>query len=217
MKPFDIEIPERDGALHGTAYRILSVASELFAAQGFPATTVKEITSGCGITQAALYLYFPSKEAVLVELITIAHAQLARNLDEEVSQHSDQNEPAQVLADLVKGFVTFGTEYTVLARIADRETRALPELEYSKVTDLRRDVRRRFETAISAGFKQGVFTVLPRIEHPEIFLATAIIDMCAGTFSWFDSGVKVPSDVLIFGYQEAALALVGARPRTLIH
>jgi len=189
----------------------LTVASDLFAAQGYRATTVKEITSQCHITQAALYLYFPSKAAVLAELTTIAHSHLARKLDQGDAEYRREGDPAKRLSSLVGGFVEFGTEYTVLARVAAWERSALPEPEYSRVSDLRRDVRSRFEEVIIAGINQGQFIVISGFERPAIFLATAIIDMCSGIFGWYDEDFRVPSSALLSGYQEAALALVGAK------
>lgn len=56
-----------------TRHRILAAARELFAAQGFEATTVKMIAHRCGITDPALYYHFQSKrqihDALLVQPI----------------------------------------------------------------------------------------------------------------------------------------------------
>jgi AcrR family transcriptional regulator len=52
-----------------TAARILAVAVELFAARGYAGTSVRDITERLGITKAALYYHFASKEEIIAALI----------------------------------------------------------------------------------------------------------------------------------------------------
>ncbi|MEW2483954.1 TetR/AcrR family transcriptional regulator [Mycobacterium sp. NPDC049093] len=48
---------------------ILAVAAELFAAKGVASTTVRDIGAAAGVHSGSLYHYFPSKEAIAVELL----------------------------------------------------------------------------------------------------------------------------------------------------
>lgn len=48
---------------------IMEKALELFANQGFEATSVQQITDYCGISKGAFYLSFKSKEELILELI----------------------------------------------------------------------------------------------------------------------------------------------------
>jgi AcrR family transcriptional regulator len=52
-----------------TAERILSAALELFAARGFAATSVRQIAAAVGVTDAALYSHFASKQAIFDRLL----------------------------------------------------------------------------------------------------------------------------------------------------
>ncbi len=49
--------------------RLLVAATYEFAHQGYHATKVSTIVARAGLTQAAFYLYFPSKEAIFTELV----------------------------------------------------------------------------------------------------------------------------------------------------
>ncbi|MBO8163456.1 MAG: helix-turn-helix transcriptional regulator [Brevibacillus sp.] len=49
--------------------RLLAAAARHFASQGYHGTKVSQIVAAAGLTQAAFYLYFPSKEAIFQELI----------------------------------------------------------------------------------------------------------------------------------------------------
>ena len=47
---------------------IIEKASELFAKNGFDATSVQEITDACGISKGSFYLSFKSKESLLFSI-----------------------------------------------------------------------------------------------------------------------------------------------------
>ncbi|PZH17014.1 TetR family transcriptional regulator [Streptomyces sp. NTH33] len=51
-----------------TRRRILDVALELFAEQGYEKTSLREIAERLGVTKAALYYHFRTKEEILVSL-----------------------------------------------------------------------------------------------------------------------------------------------------
>jgi len=55
--------------LGGTRARIQSVALRLFADQGYESTSMRQISEQLGITKAALYYHFTSKEAIVRALI----------------------------------------------------------------------------------------------------------------------------------------------------
>lgn len=52
----------------GTRDRVLAVALELFRAQGYEKTSLREIAERLGITKAALYYHFKAKEDLLATL-----------------------------------------------------------------------------------------------------------------------------------------------------
>jgi AcrR family transcriptional regulator len=53
----------------GTRQRALDVALELFAEQGYEGTSLREIADRLGVTKAALYYHFASKEALLAGIV----------------------------------------------------------------------------------------------------------------------------------------------------
>jgi AcrR family transcriptional regulator len=57
-------IPRND-----TRSRIRAVALELFAEQGYEKTSLREIAERLGVTKAALYYHFKSKEAIVYSLL----------------------------------------------------------------------------------------------------------------------------------------------------
>jgi AcrR family transcriptional regulator len=65
---------------------------ELFAKQGFEATSVQQITEHCGISKGAFYLSFKSKDELILALIDHFMSQFISNLDYVVknSKNDDQ-------------------------------------------------------------------------------------------------------------------------------
>ena len=51
--------------------QILDRSGEIFATKGISATTVREIADACGVYSGTLYHYFPSKEAIVTEIIRV--------------------------------------------------------------------------------------------------------------------------------------------------
>ncbi|MFC0864001.1 TetR/AcrR family transcriptional regulator [Sphaerimonospora cavernae] len=57
------------GAQSDTRSRIQDVAIRLFTEQGYEATSLREIAEALGVTKAALYYHFKSKEDIIASLI----------------------------------------------------------------------------------------------------------------------------------------------------
>ncbi|GAB2665172.1 TetR/AcrR family transcriptional regulator [Prescottella soli] len=51
--------------------QILDRSGEIFATKGISATTVREIADACGVYSGTLYHYFPSKDAIVTEIIRV--------------------------------------------------------------------------------------------------------------------------------------------------
>lgn len=65
----------------GTRQRILDVAAHLFACKGYAGTSIRDISEELGVTKAALYYHFESKEDILTELLEHPVAAVREVLD----------------------------------------------------------------------------------------------------------------------------------------
>ena len=77
---------------------ILDAAEQLFARQGFTATTVKQIGKEAAVNPALLYYYYDSKE-------TLYRAMLQRILGQLLARGVDAIERASTHADRIRAFV----------------------------------------------------------------------------------------------------------------
>src|SRR5665811_403620 len=55
-----------------TRDRILQIALDLFGRQGYEGTSIRNIADRMGMTKAAIYYHFPSKENLLADILTPA-------------------------------------------------------------------------------------------------------------------------------------------------
>ena len=107
--------PETRDAIHGAAV-------ELFARLGYHATSMRAIASAAKIQPAAIYHWYPSKEAILVQLQDDFMADLTERVEAAMDRHT---RPAFRLAAAVREHVVFHGLYRQEAFVTDSEIRAL--------------------------------------------------------------------------------------------
>lgn len=71
---------------------ILEKSLELFAENGFEATSVQQITERCGISKGAFYLYFKSKDELIISLIDQFMTGIITKLEQAVSTAKSREE-----------------------------------------------------------------------------------------------------------------------------
>ncbi|EZP77277.1 TetR family transcriptional regulator [Parageobacillus genomosp. 1] len=91
--------------------KLLQAAEELFAKKGFQSTKISEIVANAGLTQAAFYLYFKSKEDIFQQMI--------QDFDQQLIDLSDAGKKAvEFFPNDIKSYVTnmFIQLFTVLGK-----------------------------------------------------------------------------------------------------
>jgi AcrR family transcriptional regulator len=107
---------QRHGVLEPVSKResLLTHAITLFERNGFEATSLNEIGTAAGVTGPNLYSYFASKADIL-ETATSRGVSALWLLLNRVLRGND--EPAEALCDLVRGYIQLALERTVLASL----------------------------------------------------------------------------------------------------
>ena len=98
-----------------TRERILTVANELFTEQGYEGTSLREISDRLGITKAALYYHFRSKDEILETLLE----PFDTLLDELLRRLEDAHD-VQAWADALTWIVGQIFDYLDFFRLVDR-------------------------------------------------------------------------------------------------
>jgi len=90
---------------------ILDVARRLFWERGFATTTMPQVARAAELAPGTLYLYFSSKNAIYVELLTEGYDELLRRLRGAVGGDMPPREHAEALADAFLEFARDCPEY----------------------------------------------------------------------------------------------------------
>lgn len=85
---------------HERRSQILDRSAEIFARKGISATTIRDIAGAVGVHSGALYHYFPSKEAIVTELIRVYVEDLSRRCREVVAHPMTPVERFEALAEI---------------------------------------------------------------------------------------------------------------------
>ncbi|MBU2667069.1 TetR/AcrR family transcriptional regulator [Actinoplanes bogorensis] len=115
-----------------TRERVLSVALELFARQGYQATSLREISERLGVTKAAVYFHFRTKPEILTALLR-DYADSIAALAADAEAGHDQEDVLRRYAALQQ---KWGLGLVLLLQQNYREIRDLPiRDEVRSVTD----------------------------------------------------------------------------------
>ena len=196
-------LPPRPAA-GGTRGRILLAGLSLFAEHGFHGTSIRDI-AGAAVQSASLYAHFPSKEAILAELVLAGHEEHHARLVTALLQSG--TDPRDRLAALVRAHVQAHTDYPMLAVVANNEMHALSPAAAAPAAAVRRRSGALLADVLAMGHQQGVFDVV----HLEA-TAAAIGGMGIRVASWYpapEAGLN-PSQ-LADVYASLALRMAAAR------
>lgn len=115
--------------------QILSTAAELFAARGFHGVSVVELGAACGISGPALYRHFPSKDAMLAEMLISISEELLSVGRERIL---DAESPEEAIRALVGWHIDFALCNKSLIVVQDRDWASLPDEARDQVRSLQR-------------------------------------------------------------------------------
>jgi AcrR family transcriptional regulator len=97
-----------------TRRKLLEAAELEFGERGFHAASISSITGRAGVAQGTFYLYFPSKEEILRELVRYMGRELRRSLSEATRACRDRLE---VERTGLRAFIEFSLAHENLYRV----------------------------------------------------------------------------------------------------
>lgn len=187
------------------ARRLVTAAVHAFAERGYHATTTRDIASRAGMSPAALYIHYKTKEELLFQISSVGHRLALGILEDAVNA---DGAPVERLAGAVRSFVRWHAEHHTTARVVQYELGALSEEHYAEIVGLRRDVDGAVRSILQDGVDAGDFDV------PDLPGTTlAVLSLCIDVARWFSTdGRRSPDEVGLL-YADLVLRMVGAAPR----
>ncbi|KQY06429.1 TetR family transcriptional regulator [Mycobacterium sp. Root135] len=131
---------QRSQAKSDRRSQLIAAAEQLIAEHGFLGVRLEDIGAAAGVSGPAIYRHFPSKEALLVELLVGISTRLLAGAADVVAE---ADTPANALDGLVDFHLDFVFTEPDLIRIQDRDLAQLPAAAMRQV---RRAQRQYVET-----------------------------------------------------------------------
>ncbi|MCX5396105.1 TetR/AcrR family transcriptional regulator [Streptomyces sp. NBC_00102] len=184
------------------ARRLLVAAVEAFAERGYHATTTRDIAGRAGMSPAALYIHYKTKEELLHRISRIGHDRALSLL--EAAADGEGTAPDR-LALAVRAFVHWHAERFATARVVQYELDALSDEHRAEIIELRRRTDAVMRRIIKDGVDTGEFDV------PDVpGTALAVLSLCIDVSRWFNAqGSRTPEEVGAL-YVDLVLRMVGA-------
>ncbi|GHA79178.1 TetR/AcrR family transcriptional regulator [Streptomyces termitum] len=194
-----------DEVVPEAARRLLVAAVEAFAERGYHATTTRDIAGRAGMSPAALYIHYKTKEELLHRISRIGHDKAL-----EILRAAELREAgaADRLADAVRSFVRWHAEHHTTARVVQYELDALGPEHRAEIVELRRETDATVCRIIEEGVAAGEFDVA---DAPGT--TVAVLSLCIDVARWFNPrGRRTPDEVGAL-YADLVLRMVGYGPR----
>ena len=150
--------PKRQRRPEDRPDEILDAALAVFTEQGFAAARVDDIAKRAGLSKGAVYLYFPSKEAMLNALVEQSAGLVAQSAERMVAAAAPED-PEQAFRAVLKMVLTVisDPEISAAPRLVLSEAPRFPELAAYYRTHVIDIGQRTFRTLFATGIERGVF------------------------------------------------------------
>ena len=155
--------------------QILARAAELFARQGYSATSMNQVAEACGISKPSLYHYVLDKDRLLVE-IAEGHVAKLNALVDEVRQQPLA--PEARVRRLIEVFLDVYADSQAAHRVLTEDVKFLQEADRERVLDAQRSV--------VAAFAEAVAAARPELRHADLLkpLTMLLFGMMNWMFTW---------------------------------
>ncbi|MER7663181.1 MULTISPECIES: TetR/AcrR family transcriptional regulator [unclassified Streptomyces] len=185
------------------ARKLLVAAVDAFAERGYHATTTRDIAGRAGMSPAALYIHYKTKEELLHRISRIGHD---RALEVLSAASARGTTPGERLAEAVSSFVRWHAGRHNTARVVQYELDALSAEHRTEIVELRRRSDAVVREILRDGVEAGEFDV------PDVPGTTlAVLSLCIDVARWFNtSGTRTPEEVGSL-YADLVLRMVSAR------
>lgn len=168
--------------------RLLMAALEAFAEYGYHGTTTRLIAKRVGLSPAAIYMHYSSKEALLFLIMRRTLEEGRRRMQVAAGLPGP---PVERLRRVTAAVVAFNAEVHTAARVANHEIPALNGDYRASISTLRESIEELLADCIQQGIDAG------ELEVSDLRLAVfAILSMAIGVSRWYrDGGRLTPEEI----------------------
>lgn len=191
-----------DERASGASRKILRGATLAFADLGYHGASTREIATRSGMSSAAVYIHFESKQELFHRIALEGHRASTGAFSQSARQAGD---PVGQLRLGVASFATWNAEMNLLSRSIEYEIRLHRGPEFADVWALRRSVDDHVLEILEAGVADGIF----RLADPD-WAKITILSTCIDVARWYRHGSARTPTAIGFQYADLAMTLAGA-------
>jgi len=161
---------------------ILDAALAVFTEKGFASARVEDVAKQAGLSKGAIYLYFPSKEAMLNALVEQSAGALAKAGEQLVASGAAADPEAAYRAVLTMILTAMSDpDISAAPRLVLAEAQRFPDLAAYYRSNVIDTGRRTMRTLLEAGIAKGVFRNVDPEAAMRSFAGPAIAHMLLTT------------------------------------
>lgn len=191
--------------------KVLRTALQLFMRHGYAGTSLRAIANELGISSAALYWYFPSKEEIFASVMEMALTDFATAVKAALTK----DDPIPRLGQFVRAHVSWQLRQSDVARTFDVNAgmrqllNDLPEARAKQIIEIERDYLSELRDILDEGRRRGDFSFAD-----VKITAFAVTTMCEYVHTWFNPHGSMSIEDVATHYEELILTMVGATQGT---
>ena len=162
--------------------QILARAAELFARQGYTATSMNQVALACGVSKPSLYHYVRDKYQLLVE---IAEDHVGRLKALAAEAHEKPSQPEARVRAMIASFLEVYAESQAAHRVLTEDVKFLEPADSKRVLDVQREV--------VAAFADAIADTRPELRAADLHrpLTMLLFGMMNWMFTWLQPGGKL--------------------------
>ena len=162
--------------------QILARAAELFARQGYTATSMNQVALACGVSKPSLYHYVRDKYQLLVE---IAEDHVGRLRTIAAEAHATPAQPEARVRAMIASFLDVYAQSQAAHRVLTEDVKFLDPTDSKRILDVQREVVTAFANAIA--------DVRPELRAAELHrpVTMLLFGMMNWMFTWLQPGGKL--------------------------
>lgn len=187
-----------------TAAAVREAARRLFAESGYAAVSMRAIAAEVGVQPGALYNHFPTKQAILVDLL---RAHLCDLLERAAAALPADAPPEERLRAFTRFHIRHHLPRAEAVFVSYMELRALEPENFKEISSL----RRRYELLLIDILRDGQAAGRFPIRDPAV-TAMAVIAMLTGVTTWYRADGRLSGAAVEDIYAEMVERCVGLAP-----
>ena len=167
---------------------ILDIATKLFAEKGFENTTTRDISNAAGISNAALYYYFESKESLLYEILSET---LTTGLDPIIEIFQSDKKGKEKLTEITRLYTQYYADGIYKMKLLVHDQKSLSKGHKEEINKKQRDYLNVMVSILEELKDQGKMEDLDTT-----VCAFAFFGMVHWAYRWYNPKGKIKPDQL---------------------